>query len=219
MIRGRATPTDGHFGIRCPSPAAPRASAGHGVRLRAAQRRRPGRDDCPRLLPGVSSHPPQRTKLRPSLAHWWSMISFRKPVSTPDQVRGRLFRDHARVLSAVVTGVILALAPGAIGARCASVPGGAPCPGNADALGTARILAVDAATTPRVGRKQFPGTLPLAPKEVVLTFDDGPSAAPTTRVLDALKHECVQAAFFLLGRNAQAHPELARRELAEGHTV
>src|SRR5262249_43691480 len=31
----------------------------------------------------------------PALAFWWSMIFFRKPVSTPDQVRGRLFRDHA----------------------------------------------------------------------------------------------------------------------------
>ena len=48
------------------------------------------------------------------------------------------------------------------------------CPGNPDALGTARTLAVDAASTPRVGRKQFPDTLPLAPKELVLTFDDGP---------------------------------------------
>jgi hypothetical protein len=28
-------------------------------------------------------------------------------------------------------------------------------------------------------------------------------------VLDALKRECVRASFFLLGRNAAAHPELA----------
>ena len=33
---------------------------------------------------------------------------------------------------------------------------------------------VSAAMTPRVGRKHFPQTLPLAPREVVLTFDDGP---------------------------------------------
>jgi hypothetical protein len=26
---------------------------------------------------------------------YWSMIFFRKPVPTPHQVRGRLFRDHA----------------------------------------------------------------------------------------------------------------------------
>jgi len=53
----------------------------------------------------------------------------------------------------------------------------------------------------------------------VLTFDDGPLPGTTARVLDALKRECVRASFFLLGRNAAAHPELARRELAEGHTV
>jgi peptidoglycan/xylan/chitin deacetylase (PgdA/CDA1 family) len=93
------------------------------------------------------------------------------------------------------------------------------CPGNPDALGTERVLAVDAKTTPRVGRKEFPSTLPLAPKELVLTFDDGPWPATTPRVLAALKAECVLATFFLVGRSAEAFPQLARRELAEGHSV
>src|SRR6202158_1514003 len=97
--------------------------------------------------------------------------------------------------------------------------GAPPCPGNADALGTARVLDVDAATTPRVCRKQFPQTLPLAPNEVVLTFDDGPWPGTTERILEALRQECVRATFFLIGRNALAHPALAQRELAEGHTV
>ena len=105
---------------------------------------------------------------------------------------------------------------------CAALPALAraePCPGNPDALGTERVLAVSAAATPRVGRKQFPTTLALAPKEVVLTCDDGPWPGPTAKVLDALKHECVHAVFFLLGRNAAAAPALAKRELAEGHTI
>jgi peptidoglycan-N-acetylglucosamine deacetylase len=93
------------------------------------------------------------------------------------------------------------------------------CPGNPDALSTSRVITVDAATTPRVGRKHFPDTLPLADKEVVLTFDDGPNPGTTAAVLDALKRECVLATFFLIGRNAAAHPDLAKRELAEGHTV
>jgi peptidoglycan/xylan/chitin deacetylase (PgdA/CDA1 family) len=93
------------------------------------------------------------------------------------------------------------------------------CPGNPDALSTSRVITVTAATTPRVGRKHFPQTLPLADKEVVLTFDDGPWPGTTAAVLDALKRECVRATFFLIGRNAAAHPELARRERAEGHTV
>ena len=101
----------------------------------------------------------------------------------------------------------------------AAAQSSAPCPGNPDALATSRIIAVDAAATPRVGRKHFPATLPLADKEVVLTFDDGPWPGTTPAVLDALKHECVRATFFLTGQHAAAHPELARRELAEGHTV
>jgi peptidoglycan-N-acetylglucosamine deacetylase len=95
----------------------------------------------------------------------------------------------------------------------------APCPGNPNALGTERVLTIDAASTPRVGRKQFPTTLPLKPKELVLTFDDGPWPTTTPKVLDALKAECVEATFFLVGRNVAAHPALARRELAEGHSL
>jgi peptidoglycan/xylan/chitin deacetylase (PgdA/CDA1 family) len=93
------------------------------------------------------------------------------------------------------------------------------CLGHPDALGTERVLAVDAAGTPRVGRKQFPSTLPLQNKELVLTFDDGPWPGTTPKILDALKRECVHATFFLLGRNVEAHPGLARRELAEGHSL
>jgi peptidoglycan/xylan/chitin deacetylase (PgdA/CDA1 family) len=91
-----------------------------------------------------------------------------------------------------------------------------PRPGT---LGTARVLPVDAATTPRVGLKSFPQSLPLADHEVVLTFDDGPWPPTTSRVLAALAKECVHATFFLIGRNAAPYPELVRRIAAEGHTV
>lgn len=110
----------------------------------------------------------------------------------------------------------------AIAAAAAIVPivaAAEPCPGHPDALGTERVLAVDAATTPRVGRKSFPDTLPLQRKELVLTFDDGPWPGTTPKVLDALKSECVRATFFLLGRNVAANPAIARRELAEGHSL
>src|SRR5262249_31992180 len=98
--------------------------------------------------------------------------------------------------------------------RCAQL-----CEISGLALGTARVQRVDAATTPRVGRKHFSQTLPLGQKEVVLTFDHGPEPGPTARVLDALRAECVRATFFLLGRSAESHPALAQRELGEGHTV
>jgi peptidoglycan/xylan/chitin deacetylase (PgdA/CDA1 family) len=94
----------------------------------------------------------------------------------------------------------------------------AACP-NKDALGTSRILAVDAAFTPRVGLKSFPQTLPLQDHEVVLTFDDGPWPPTTPKVLAALAHECVHATFFLIGKPASEHPALVRRIAAEGHTI
>ncbi len=70
-----------------------------------------------------------------------------------------------------------------------------------------------------VGLKTYPQTIPLADHEVILTFDDGPDAVNTPKILDALKAECVRATFFEIGRNAAALPDLARREVLDGHTV
>jgi peptidoglycan/xylan/chitin deacetylase (PgdA/CDA1 family) len=81
------------------------------------------------------------------------------------------------------------------------------------------VLTVDAAAFPRVGLQSFPQTLPLADKEVVLTFDDGPFPQTTTRVLAALAHECVRATFFLIGRSSAANPALVKRIAAEGHSI
>jgi peptidoglycan/xylan/chitin deacetylase (PgdA/CDA1 family) len=94
----------------------------------------------------------------------------------------------------------------------------AECPAK-DALGTSRVLAVDAATTPRVGLKSFPDTLPLEDHEVVLTFDDGPWPPTTPKVLAALARECVHATFFLIGKPASEHPDLVRKIAAAGHTI
>ncbi len=79
-----------------------------------------------------------------------------------------------------------------------------------------RILQVEPG---HYGRKHFPETLPLGPHEVVLTFDDGPNLPTTPMVLNALARECVKATFFLIGRNAEAHPDLVRKIAAAGHTV
>ncbi len=94
----------------------------------------------------------------------------------------------------------------------------ADCP-RQGTLGTSRVLSVDATTTPRVGLKSFPQTLPLRDHEVVLTFDDGPWPPTTARVLAALAHECVRATFFLIGKHASEHPDLVRKIAAEGHTI
>jgi uncharacterized protein with LGFP repeats len=54
---------------------------------------------------------------------------------------------------------------------------------------------------------------------VALTFDDGPSPQWTYQVLDILRAHGVKATFFLLGGNVAAHPEVARRIVAEGNLI
>ncbi|HET7042402.1 MAG TPA: glycosyltransferase, partial [Gemmatimonadales bacterium] len=51
------------------------------------------------------------------------------------------------------------------------------------------------------------------------TFDDGPDALYTPAILDTLKSRGVTATFFVIGENAELHPELLRRELREGHEI
>ena len=53
---------------------------------------------------------------------------------------------------------------------------------------------------------------------VALTFDDGPSHY-TAQVLDILRDEGVPASFFVIGRNVERLPELARRIVSEGHAI
>jgi peptidoglycan/xylan/chitin deacetylase (PgdA/CDA1 family) len=112
----------------------------------------------------------------------------------------------------------LKLLPLVLAATLATAAHAAPCP-RPGTLGTERTLVVDARTFPSVGLKSFPQTLPLADKEVVLTFDDGPSPPFTNRVLKALADECVQATFFLVGRTVPANAALVRRIAAEGHSL
>lgn len=54
---------------------------------------------------------------------------------------------------------------------------------------------------------------------VALTFDDGPDEHSTPALLDLLKAEQVTAAFFCVGRQVAASPELARRIVNGGHLL
>lgn len=57
------------------------------------------------------------------------------------------------------------------------------------------------------------------PKTMYLTFDDGPSVENTNAILDILKERNIKATFFVVGENVLKHPEVARRIVAEGHTI
>jgi peptidoglycan/xylan/chitin deacetylase (PgdA/CDA1 family) len=54
---------------------------------------------------------------------------------------------------------------------------------------------------------------------VALTFDDGPHPELTPKLLDILRQQGVRATFYVIGRNVDAHPGIARRIVAEGHEI
>jgi peptidoglycan-N-acetylglucosamine deacetylase len=54
---------------------------------------------------------------------------------------------------------------------------------------------------------------------IAMTFDDGPSAENTPRLLEMLRQRNIKATFFLIGQNAATNPDLVRRILAEGNEV
>ncbi len=93
------------------------------------------------------------------------------------------------------------------------------CHHDETALGVSRVLHVDTTNGPLFGTLQYEQTLDLEPKEVVLTFDDGPHPYTTRRVLAALKKECVKATFFPVGNMAERHAEVLREVSADGHTI
>ncbi len=56
-------------------------------------------------------------------------------------------------------------------------------------------------------------------KYVALTFDDGPNPIYTPEILNILNEKNVKATFFLIGKNVEDYPEVARRIVNEGHTI
>jgi peptidoglycan/xylan/chitin deacetylase (PgdA/CDA1 family) len=55
------------------------------------------------------------------------------------------------------------------------------------------------------------------PGVFALTFDDGPSANTTPRILDRLARHGARATFFMLAGNVLRYPDIVRRMVAEGH--
>ena len=125
---------------------------------------------------------------------------------------------------------VLALTVGLAAAAASQTlpPGGknAPVPTNAaagcanpNALGISRIVEVDTTGGPGFGFEHFKEHDFLRPKEVVLTFDDGPWPNNTPAVLAALAAQCVKATFFPIGKHATWHPEILKQVAAAGHSI
>jgi peptidoglycan/xylan/chitin deacetylase (PgdA/CDA1 family) len=58
-----------------------------------------------------------------------------------------------------------------------------------------------------------------APKSVWLTFDDGPHATHTARILKILEKRSIRATFFFIGRHALQEPGLVKEAFEAGHRV
>jgi peptidoglycan-N-acetylglucosamine deacetylase len=54
---------------------------------------------------------------------------------------------------------------------------------------------------------------------IAMTFDDGPSAALTPKLLDILAAHHIKATFFVIGENVAEHPEIVARATREGHEI
>ena len=106
-------------------------------------------------------------------------------------------------ISGLIAGLSLALAPSAFAQACKSQP---------------RIVELAPGHHAGAWPQGFE-PLPLRPREIVLTFDDGPNPESTPAILDLLKANCLKATFFPMGPNAKDHPDLVKRILAEGHAI
>ncbi len=116
----------------------------------------------------------------------------------------------------LAAGVMLALAGGSGALRASET-----CADPKGALGVERVVEIDASTGPLYGEisvlqreESF-----LKPREVVLTFDDGPMPWITKSILDTLDQFCTKATFFSVGRMAIAYPASIKDVLARGHTL
>ena len=82
-------------------------------------------------------------------------------------------------------------------------------------------------------QKEAPAKTPAPPKEpaitfnsvhvdgpyIAMTFDDGPSATLTPKLLDILAAHHMKATFFVLGEMVAEHPEILARAAREGHEI
>ena len=118
----------------------------------------------------------------------------------------------SRKLAVVVSAVCLLAGSGALAA--AVYPWG-----NSYGVTVNRLqdLPGDVKPAPQSGKSVSP--VAAAGGYMALTFDDGPYPPYTDRLLDVLKEKKAHATFFLVAEQAQRHPELVKRALAEGHTV
>jgi peptidoglycan/xylan/chitin deacetylase (PgdA/CDA1 family) len=73
--------------------------------------------------------------------------------------------------------------------------------------------------TPRSGPQITFNSVYVEEPYVAITFDDGPHATLTPKLLDMLAARKLKATFFVIGKNAVEYPQIMKRIVAEGHEL
>lgn len=137
-----------------------------------------------------------------------------KATLTAARIGGKRFAHLATAIGCIYA--FLLTAP-----SIAQAKGKPDCSKPGSGLGVSRIIEVDPSNGPLYGAisKYTKEDDILGPKEVVLTFDDGPMSWITKSILDTLDRFCTKATFFSVGRMALAYPDSIKDILRRGHTL
>jgi peptidoglycan/xylan/chitin deacetylase (PgdA/CDA1 family) len=93
----------------------------------------------------------------------------------------------------------------------------------------AHLIRAETTIAAQAARKNKPAT-PAEPRitfnwihvdgpYIAMTFDDGPNATLTPKLLDILAAHHIKATFFVIGENVAQHPEVVARAAREGHEI
>jgi peptidoglycan-N-acetylglucosamine deacetylase len=108
-----------------------------------------------------------------------------------------------------------------LGGKCAAVWIGRVAPGTALALwfGPEFVLAYHVFMPHAQGLVRSARRFATDRREIWLTIDDGPDPTDTPRLLELLAAHGARATFFVIGKKAEAHPELICAIVAGGHEI
>ncbi|MER5609569.1 polysaccharide deacetylase family protein [Micromonospora tulbaghiae] len=105
------------------------------------------------------------------------------------------------------------------GPRYGEQPPSTDFPGGTPSARPSPDAAPDAAPVEPDGDGPYGSLVATGSSRVALTFDDGPDPRWTPQVLALLAQYGVRATFCVVGENVEAHPDLVRSIVAEGHTL
>ena len=121
-------------------------------------------------------------------------------------------------MSRLLSSILLATAAFATAAPNAAPAKPAPAPAPAPA--TPAPLPAPAATPAPARAPQITfSQCHVEGSYVAMTYDDGPHATNTPRLLDMLKARGIKATFFVVGQCAAEYPDIMKRIVAEGHEI